>query len=145
MELPEDEARDRFVAARVLRMATVTPGGVPHLVPATFAVRDTPAGADVLIAVDGKPKRHTNLRRVQNLRANPAVGLLVDRYDDDWSQLWWVRADGKAEVVDGEGREEPLDLLAARYPQYRRERPGGPVIVVHVERWSGWSFASATG
>lgn len=144
MNLESGEARSRFAAAAVLRMATTTPEGAPHLVPATFAVRAGPDGDEVVIAVDAKPKRHQRLRRLQNLRANPAVSLLVDHYDEeDWSRLWWVRADGVGDVLDTE--ERALDLLAAKYPQYRVQRPTGAVIVVHVARWSGWASSDATG
>ena len=85
------EARGRFAAARVARLATADATGQPHLVPVTFAV----AGDMVYTAVDAKPKRTTALRRLANVAANPRVSLLVDHYDDDWSRLWWVRADGR--------------------------------------------------
>ena len=64
----------------------------------------------------------------------------MDRYDDDWARLWWVRADGIATVEhEGEPRAAALDALAARYPQYREHRPDGPLIRVRVTRWSGWA------
>ena len=66
--------------------------------------------------------------------------MLVDHYDDDWSHLWWLRADGSARVVtDGAERRAAIDRLTAKYPQYRADPPDGPVIVVTVERWSSWS------
>ena len=89
-------ARRRFADARVARLGTVRTDGTPHLVPVTFAVDD-----DVIYtAVDAKPKRTTRLQRLQNLAAQPRCTLLVDHYEDDWSGLWWVRADGDAAVVD---------------------------------------------
>ncbi|GAA1712214.1 TIGR03668 family PPOX class F420-dependent oxidoreductase [Kribbella yunnanensis] len=133
MKLPESTCRTRFAAARVARLATVGADGVPHLVPVTFAV----AGDEVFIAIDQKPKTTLNLRRLRNIAANPAVTLLVDEYDDDdWTRLWWVRADGTAHVQD-----EAVELLVAKYPQYADDPPRGPVIVVRVDRWSGWAFA----
>ncbi|WP_035855129.1 TIGR03668 family PPOX class F420-dependent oxidoreductase [Cryptosporangium arvum] len=132
MQLPEPEARRRLTEARVVRLATADAGGVPHLVPATFAVeRDT-----ILIAVDHKPKRHTNLRRLRNVAENPHVCVLADFYADEWTQLWWVRADGLARVTDG-----PTDALVAKYPQYRDRPPTGPVLTIEVTRWSGWAYA----
>ena len=78
--------------------------------------------------------------RLRNLAGNPRVAFLVDRYDDDWTHLWWVRADGTATVEhEGEHRAAALDALAARYPQYREHRPDGPLIRVRVTRWSGWA------
>jgi PPOX class probable F420-dependent enzyme len=135
-----EEARARFSGARVARLATVDAESVPHLVPVVFAV-----DADVVYsAVDAKPKRTTALRRLANVRANPYVALLADAYDDaDWSALWWVRADGEGHVVEpGEAEaRHAVRLLVARYPQYRAAPPTGPVLAVHVTRWSGWSAA----
>lgn len=133
--------RRRFAAARHAVLAT-SADDVPHLVPVTFAVLPAADGGrgrfDVVTAVDHKPKRSTDLRRLRNLRANPRAALLVDAYDDDWDRLWWVRADTRGRVDDA-GREDALDALAARYSPYRRVRPSGPVLRFVVERWSGWS------
>src|SRR5690242_12438701 len=96
MRLTPEEARERFAAARVARLATADAGGRPHLVPIVFAV----AGDEVFSAVDAKPKRTANLKRLANVRANPHVALLADHYDDDWSELWWARADGRARVLE---------------------------------------------
>jgi PPOX class probable F420-dependent enzyme len=131
----EADARRRFAAAKVARLATVNAGGQPHLVPIVFAL----AGETIYSVVDDKPKRTTELRRLQNVRSNPLVSVLVDHYDDaDWSALWWVRADGVARVLkdaDPEARDA-VGLLAERHPQ---QRPTGPVLAVDVERWSSWS------
>lgn len=133
----QDEAGERFGAARVARLATVTPSGHPHLVPVVFALR----GRTVWTAVDAKPKSTRSLRRLANIEANPAVSLLVDHYAADWSTLWWVRADGEARVVPAASAEgtEALAALAAKYPQYRTDPPPGPVLVIAVDRWSSWS------
>jgi PPOX class probable F420-dependent enzyme len=141
MQLPESEARRRLREARVLRLATADAEGTPHQVPATFA-----AYGDVLvIAVDQKPKRHQNLRRLRNIAANARVCALVDEYAEDWTQLWWVRADGRARVLQGPEREPPLDRLAAKYPQYAEDRPEGPVIEIRVTRVTGWAFSDGRG
>jgi PPOX class probable F420-dependent enzyme len=129
------EARRRFASARVARLATADASGQPHLVPIVFAVEDD----RVYSAVDAKPKRTAALRRLDNVRANPAVALLVDHYDDaDWDALWWVRADGRGRVLDAgcEEARRAVALLSARYPQ---QRGAGAVLAVDVERWSGWS------
>ncbi|WP_370950101.1 TIGR03668 family PPOX class F420-dependent oxidoreductase [Amycolatopsis sp. cg5] len=132
------EARARFAAARVARLATVDAAGVPHLVPVTFAV----AGDEVVFAVDHKPKSTFALKRLANIAANPRVSFLVDHYDDDWDRLWWVRADGEAVVTD---RAEPLSWLRAKYPQYEEQPPQGPVVVTRVEVWRGWSASRRKG
>jgi PPOX class probable F420-dependent enzyme len=132
----EQEARERFAAARVARLATADAGGRPHVVPVVFAVQ-----ADVVYSVvDAKPKRTTALRRLRNVAENPSVALLADHYDDsDWDALWWVRAEGVARVLDPAVDDEAaraVKLLRERYPQ---QRAVGAVLAVDVERWSGWS------
>ncbi len=130
------EARERFAAARVARLATADAAGRPHLVPVVFAVE----GDVVYSVVDAKPKRTTALRRLANVTENPAVALLVDHYDDaDWDALWWVRAEGWGRaLLPAADREaaRAVALLQARYPQ---QRAAGVVLAVDVERWSGWS------
>jgi len=97
---------------------------------------------ELLVAVDAKPKRHRRLRRIANIEANPAVSLLVDHYDDDWSALWWVRAAGTARVDDAAGTlDRARELLGERYAEHRADPPDGPVIVTMVTRWSGWAAA----
>jgi PPOX class probable F420-dependent enzyme len=133
--MDRDTMRARVAAARVGRLGTVTPAGEPHVVPCCFVLD----GDTILSAVDAKPKSTLALRRLDNLRARPRAALLVDHYDDDWSTLWWVRADGDGRVIDaGAERERALDLLAAKYPQYRTRRPPGPVVAVAVTRWRAW-------
>jgi PPOX class probable F420-dependent enzyme len=129
------DARQRFAAARVARLATIDADGQPHLVPIVFAVQDD----TVYSVVDGKPKRTVELRRLQNARSNPFVSVLADHYEDaDWSALWWVRADGMARVLDADEPEAltAVKLLRERYPQ---QRATGSVMAVDVKRWAGWS------
>lgn len=137
MRLTVDACRERFLAADHAYLASINPGDDirPHLVPVVFAL----TGNELVIAVDQKPKSTTDLQRLRNIAANPSVAVLCDRYDADWRQLWWVRADGRARV----DAENPvaISLLVAKYSQYRLDPPRGPVITVAVERWSGWSFS----
>src|SRR3712207_8024736 len=53
-----------------------------------------------------RSKRHTALRRLANIAHEPRVALLADHYAEDWSALWWVRADGTARVVEASSRSE---------------------------------------
>ncbi|MET7616181.1 TIGR03668 family PPOX class F420-dependent oxidoreductase [Streptomyces sp. NPDC005408] len=136
MKLAPDDARQRFAAAPVARLATVASSGAPHLVPFNFAVD----GDLVCCAIDHKPKSTWDLRRLRNIRENDQVSAIVDHYDDDWSRLWWVRADGHAELVgSAERRSRVIELLQAKYVQYREQPPQGPVVVITVSRWSGWA------
>ena len=64
--------------------------------------------------------------------------MLVDDYAEDWTQLWWARADGRG---PGAGR---LDAPGWRRcgtatRQYESVPLPGPVIAIEVPRWSGWS------
>jgi PPOX class probable F420-dependent enzyme len=131
---------DSVERARVARLATVGPDDRPHLVPICFVL-----DGDVLYsAVDRKPKRSPNLKRIENIRANPQVTVLVDHYDDDWTQLWWVRLDGRARVlVEGQERDRALALLVAKYPQYSAETPEGPVLAIDIERRRRWAHGDS--
>ena len=135
MRTPTAVARDRFLAARVARLATVSGSGEPHLVPVTFAVIPAmlsgtvePTAAEstelIVFAIDHKPKSTTALRRLDNIAANPRVAFLVDVYDDNWDRLWWVRADASAGVMDGNSRDDascraPGEVPAVRRPVHR--------------------------
>jgi PPOX class probable F420-dependent enzyme len=127
---------ERFASARVARLATTGPEG-PHIVPIVFAL----AGDVIYHAVDHKPKRTTALRRLANLRADPRASVLADGYDEDWEQLWWVRADGVASIL-APGHAEAVAALVEKYSQYRERPPEGPVVAIKVERWSSWSAAA---
>ena len=128
--------RERVERARVARLATVGAGGRPHLVPITFAL-DTDT---IYFAVDAKPKRTSDLQRLRNIAVNPAVSVLVDHYDDDWTSLWWVRADGTARILQQDGEaDRAIALLATRYPQYRQTRPPGPVVAITIQTMTGWA------
>lgn len=128
--------RRRVADADVARLATVRPDGRPHLVPITFALD----GDELVTAVDDKPKDTRDLQRLANIRHEPRATVLVDRYEEDWSRLWWVRIDGEARIVEGGDRyDRALDVLAARYPAYRQAVPDGPVIVIAATAWNGWS------
>jgi PPOX class probable F420-dependent enzyme len=119
-------------AARVARLATVGADGRPHVVPICFAID----GDTLYTAVDSKPKSTRRLRRLANIEANPAVEVVIDHWDEDWSRLWWVRLGGRACVVERDARG--LELLQAKYPQYRADPPSGPFIVVAVDRRREW-------
>jgi PPOX class probable F420-dependent enzyme len=139
LNLTTRDARRLFAQAPVARLATVTEAGRPHIVPVTFAVD----GNYIYTAVDAKPKNETaagGLQRLRNIRSDPRVAVLADRYRDDWASLWWVRADGLASIVaEPHLAAGPVALLAGRYPQYHDVPLTGPVIAIAVQRWSGWA------
>lgn len=138
MRLGEDECRRLLVGVRNAVLATTRPDGSPHAVPIVFAA--IPSRDLLVTAVDAKPKTNRDLTRLRNIAHEPRVAVLAQRYDEDWSQLWWVRADGVATVENvGTQRDTAIEMLVRRYPQYEAEPPPGPAIVVRVTRWTGWS------
>jgi PPOX class probable F420-dependent enzyme len=133
--MTDDGARRRLAAARVGRLASIDEHGRPHVVPICFAV----SGDQLVSVVDHKPKRNKQLRRLENLRHNPAVQLIVDHYDDDWSVLWWVRVSGQGRVVEhGATRDDAIEHLVSKYPQYREHRPNGAVVLIDITDISSW-------
>ncbi len=136
MRLPTAEARRRFAAAHVARLATVRPDGRPHVVPVVFALSP---GDLVYTVVGGQPKGTARLVRLDNVTGNPQAALLVDHYEDDWTRLWWVRADAVAVHVTEVESVIAMRLLTQRYPGYGSVPPPGPVFALRVTRWAAWS------
>jgi len=139
----DDRQRSFVLAQRVARLATADAGGAPHVVPVCFALD----GGNLYIGIDEKPKRRdaAGLKRLRNIAANPAVAVVVDRYDEDWSLLGWVMLRGKAVILEaGEPEHAAAQaLLLARYPQLRAMRIGGlPVIALRIARATGWGDLS---
>jgi PPOX class probable F420-dependent enzyme len=136
----EARARELLGGARVARLATVAPDGRPRIVPIAFVL----AGDVIYHAVDDKPKTTRRLARLRDLGLKPRAAVLADHYDEEWTALWWVRADGRARVLEDVAAPEAalaLDLLAERYEQYRARRPAGPVVALDIERIIGWAAA----
>ncbi|MCF7549269.1 TIGR03668 family PPOX class F420-dependent oxidoreductase [Pseudonocardia sp. WMMC193] len=127
----------RAAAHPVARLATIRPDGTPRLVPITFAVVD---GLVCSVVDEVKPKRSTRLARLADVERDPRAAVLVDHYAPDWTELWWVRIDGTAHVVDSGGLwERALEALRAKYPQYAQADPRGPVLVLTPASVRGWS------
>jgi PPOX class probable F420-dependent enzyme len=127
---------------RVGRLATADGNGAPHVLPVGYAL-----GGDTLyITIDDKPKRTSGrkLKRLQNIVENPRIAVVVDRYDEDWSQLGWVMLRGPAEILDDGGEHDNAQaLLRARYPQLADMQIAAlPVIALRVERVTSWGNLS---
>lgn len=133
------EARRRFATGRVAYLATLRRDGSAALVPIVFEVADD----RIVSIVDAKPKGSRELARLRHIRRDPRVTLLVDHYEDDWSRIWWARAEGIARVVEaGPERDDALRPLRAKYPQYATlDDPFGDAVIVEVRRWLGWAFS----
>jgi PPOX class probable F420-dependent enzyme len=140
-----DEQQIQAVLERapVARLATLDADGAPSLVPIVFVALD---GA-IWSPVDGKPKRTTDLARVENLRREPRCSLLIDRYDEDWRRLWWLRLDCEA-TVHAPKPNDPLvarleRALRAKYPQYGAAlaplRTPVRALELHVLKTASWA------
>jgi len=132
--------RRRFGGAPVATLGTLTPSGSPHVVPITFSVD----GDTLYTLVDRKPKTTEQLARLDNIRGDSRVTVIAHHYDDDWSNLWWVRVDGTARVIGpGPDRDRALVTLQDKYPQYRSAAPKGAGIVVSITGWRSWSASGS--
>src|SRR5262245_12563989 len=135
--MDRETARAHVEAARVARLATQTKTGRIDLVPITFALVED----RLVTAIDHKPKTTTQLKRLENITANPEVSVLVDEYRDEaWDALWWVRLRGLASIVeDGPQFDAAVAALVAKYGQYQEQPPAGPAVVIELIRWQWWS------
>jgi PPOX class probable F420-dependent enzyme len=123
-------------------MATVTPGGRPHVVPFVFVLVEDGEPLRAYWVVDRKPKRSSRVQRLRNLERNPAVEFVVDEYDEHWDRLWWVRCSGTGRVVEDAGeRAAALAALGRKYPQHAAAEPPGPVVAIDIDRVGGWEAA----
>jgi PPOX class probable F420-dependent enzyme len=145
-----DDEWSFVAAARRATLATTRPDGSPRLVPVCFVLGRGPTGSDqprLYTPLDEKPKRTGDplaLARVRDLAARPDAWLLVDRWDEDWSQLGWVRLHGRGAILvpgAGDTGEHALavDALRAKYAQYRQHAlEDRPVIRIVVEGATSW-------
>jgi PPOX class probable F420-dependent enzyme len=138
-----EREREFLADRRVAYLATADRGAVPHVVPVCFAV----AGETLYITIDEKPKRASGraLKRIRNIVENPAVAVVVDRYDEDWARLGWVMLHGRAEILtEGAEHDAVQALLRSRYPQLAAmEIARLAVIAVRIQRTTSWGNLSA--
>ncbi len=127
-------------SARVARLATADKKGRPLVIPICYALD----GEEIYSPIDEKPKRTSPLllKRIINIRSNPHVSVVIDRYDDDWRKLAYVLITGKAKVlVKGQKHKRAVLLLRRKYPQYRQmaihERP---IIRIKPSRIKSWGL-----
>ena len=136
-----DAVRKTLKETRVARLATLDAKSRPHIVPVCFAYD----GKLFYTAVDQKPKRvpRDRLTRLQNIRAVPRVALLMDEYDEDWTQLWYILIRGKAKLIPNSAHKErawAISKLRAKYPQYAQGMlaDDAPIIRITPERTTTW-------
>jgi PPOX class probable F420-dependent enzyme len=142
--LLSSDQRAFLESARRAVMATIAPDGHPRLVPICFVLAGEPPV--LYTPIDDKPKRDDDplaLARVRDIAADPRVTILVDRWDEDWTRLAWLRAEGRATLLEpGAGHGEHSAAMAAlrvKYVQYETHRlEQRPVTRITIERVISW-------
>lgn len=139
MKLDADQARTRLSAHVHGVLCTLHPERGPAPQPVVYAV----SGDHVGVPIDRiKPKTSSRLQREDNLAADPRAALLIEHWDtDDWTRLWWVRADLE-HVPDPPSSltDDLADRLAGTVRQYA-DKPFHRVLVCRIIKITGWSAA----
>ena len=132
----------RLRTARIARLSTLDGDGHPNVLPVCFVVD---GDRMIYTAVDRKRKKVApdQLARVRNIQRHGRVALVVDHYEEDWQQLWYVLVRGLAALVPGQSTAErvhSLALLREKYPHYRAGllADDAPTIRISIERITGW-------
>ena len=144
MKLERAEIERILAVWPIARLATLAADGRAELVPIVFAE----SGGALWSPIDGKPKRGGELARARNLRADPRVCVLLDRYDANWERLWWLRLDGRAGLVAAGAAGPAVASLRAKYPRYASGATplfaGEPTLIrISVERRIGWRASAS--
>jgi PPOX class probable F420-dependent enzyme len=125
-------------SAKVARLATADDKGRPHVIPICFALD----GKELYSPIDEKPKKTAPLRlkRIRNIRANPGVAVVIDRYDENWERLAYVLITGRAKILmRGARHQRAVRLLRKKYPQYRKMRlEERPIIRITPTGYKCW-------
>ena len=138
--LAHPHVREFVAAARLAHLATADASGAPHNVPLCYWFD----GEHIYFAIDEKPKRQTGLalKRMRNIAENPRVAVVIDHYEEDWSQLAYVLIRGHARVV-----EDPEEYLVAlrhlrdKYLLYRgmsMTPEKNPIVKIEPESVHAW-------
>jgi PPOX class probable F420-dependent enzyme len=137
--------RALLAEARRATLATVAPDGMPRLVPICYAVH--PTLAILHVAIDDKPKRSSDPRRLARVRdivRDPRVSVLVDRWDETWSRLAWLRCEGRASLLEPGGddaaeRAAAIAALRQRYPPYAgHDLEAALLLRIEILRTRSW-------
>jgi PPOX class probable F420-dependent enzyme len=154
--LSPDE-RAFLAASRDAVLATLDPDGLPRLVPICFVVGETDdkLGRPLLYTpIDEKPKISSDprkLARMRDLLVLPTAVVLVDRWDEDWSRLAWLRIYGRAEILEPQPHEVEehawaVKALRAKHEQYRSQKlEGRPIIRLTIDRARSWGAIDQRG
>ena len=130
MRLDADSAWSLLLSTDHGVLSTVHEERGVDAVPVVFAAVDDRRLAIPIDTV--KAKSTTRLQRLANIDRDPRCVLLVDHYDDDWSQLWWVRVHAQASVAD------VVPDALRRFPAYAAPDAIVAAIVLTPTEVTGW-------
>jgi PPOX class probable F420-dependent enzyme len=116
-------------------MTTIASDGSAHSVPVVFAR----IGDEIVSPIDHKPKTGDVMARVKNLARDDRVTLLVDHWDEDWTQVGWVMVRGRGEV-NPDADMSRMKALNERYPQYAPDERHDALITIRPERLLWWAW-----
>ncbi len=134
MERLPDPVKQFIAAARVCRIASVRPGGEPHVIP-VCPVFD----GDSTVYVD-IGRRYTTAEALQDA---PRIAVLIDEYDDVWSRLKGVLLRCRVEEAVGEERDRAWAMIREKFPQYK---PIGweprLTLALRIYEWRQWGVTT---
>jgi PPOX class probable F420-dependent enzyme len=132
-ESPPGWAREFVASARAGRLATSSAESEPHVIPICFVLLDD----TIYSVIDEKPKSGRRLLRLRNIDQTGQAALVVDHYDEDWSQLAFVLLRGPAQTIPGDSAA--LAALREKYPQYLdMSLDRAEMVELRVKRWTAW-------
>jgi PPOX class probable F420-dependent enzyme len=140
------EHRGFVSRARTATLGTIAEDGHPRLVPICFVL-----DGDVLFTpIDEKPKQAIDprqLARIRDIEQRADVTVLIDRWDEDWDHLAWLRIEGRAALAsDPAERATAVAALRTKYPQYtEHDLENRPLIRIAIERVRSWGDLSDPG
>lgn len=140
MRMDTSEARARLTAHIHGVLCTMHPERGPDPQPVVYAVSDDD---HVGVAIDRvKPKASSRLKREDNLAADPRGTLLIEHWEtEDWSRLWWVRADLRHVPDPPPSLVKDLSERLARTVRQYADQPFHRVLVCRIVAVAGWSAA----
>lgn len=135
-----------ITSARIGHLATASSNLQPYVTPAVFILQKN----NIIVPLDDKPKTISvkELKRVKNIEENPKVSFLIDNYEEDWTNLWFVMIIGHATLVELKGRTEKLrneigniyTKFLEKYSQYTKVSIGRIYIKIKIDKTIYWKY-----
>jgi len=135
-----------ITSARSGHLTTASSNLQPYVTPVVFILQQN----NIFVPLDDKPKTISvkELKRVKNIEENPKVCFLVDHYEEDWTNLWFVMIIGYATLVELNGRAEKITKeirkihtkLLKKYSQYTKISIGRSYIKIRIDKTIYWKY-----